>query len=160
VCVQPRTNEPISCKIMTVPAVFFQMDVPSQGVIHRACHLIWQCAHQLQHYDNFFELLRHGGQLLNQWNRFSSNSKRMPNLHRKEDILCVISGLLEEVVLEPTVVRVILFFIPGQNMTPTNGFLTHDPRATNVLKFSVSPNWRYLLSLDGRQYQSTRLPQG
>ncbi|TNN25742.1 hypothetical protein EYF80_064126 [Liparis tanakae] len=38
------------------------MDVPSQGVIHRACHLIGQCAHQLQHYDrHLFELLRHRG---------------------------------------------------------------------------------------------------
>ncbi|TNN41784.1 hypothetical protein EYF80_048029 [Liparis tanakae] len=39
-----------------------RMDVPSQGVIHRACHLIRQCAHQLQHYDKpLIELLRHGG---------------------------------------------------------------------------------------------------
>ncbi|TNN26820.1 hypothetical protein EYF80_063043 [Liparis tanakae] len=38
------------------------MDVPSQGVIHRACHLIGQCAHPLLHYDkHLFELLRHRG---------------------------------------------------------------------------------------------------
>ncbi|TNN48522.1 hypothetical protein EYF80_041266 [Liparis tanakae] len=37
------------------------MDVPSQGVIHRACHLMGQYAHQLQHYDkHLIALPRHG----------------------------------------------------------------------------------------------------